>query len=82
MERAVISWYSGYTGREYPLIFRYAGREYHTERLLSEKLIEAQGTKQRIRAFLIRTTEGELFEIIDGEEVEIRLHMPAPKTSS
>ncbi len=82
MDNGVISWYCGYTGREYPLIFRYAKREYHTEGLLSEKLIEEQGTKRRIRAFLIRTTEGELFEIIDGEEVEIRLHVPAPKTSS
>lgn len=76
MDSAIITWYSGYTGREYPLIFRYRNREYRTERLIAEKLIEEEGTSRRFRTFLVRTAEGCLFEIADGEEVEIKPQYP------
>ena len=76
MNNTVISWYNGYKGREYPLVFRFAGREERTEQLLSEKLIEEKGTHNRIRAFLVKTAEGQFFEILVGDAVEIKPQNP------
>jgi hypothetical protein len=72
MEDSILSWYSGYKGREYPLVFRFAGKQERTEELLSEKLIEEKGTRRQIRAFLVKTAEGQLFEILVGKTVEIK----------
>ncbi len=76
MIHTIISWYSGHRGSEYPLVFCFAGKEFRTKKLLSEKLIEEKGTQRRKRAFLIRTDEGQLFEILVGETVEIRQKIP------
>jgi hypothetical protein len=72
----IISWYSGCRGREYPLVFRFQGKEKRTCELVSMKIIEEMGTCDRTRAFLIRTLKGELFEILVGVAVQISPHIP------
>lgn len=72
MGDTIRSWYSGRKGREYPLTFRCAGKEERTAEVISEKLIEEAGTRSRVRAFLVRTAEGDHFEIFAGETVTIR----------
>lgn len=77
MEDRIIEWYCGHRGNEYPLVFIFAGKEERTGQLISEKLIEERGTRKRIRAFLIKTTGGKLFEIFVGDKVEIKPEIPA-----
>jgi hypothetical protein len=72
MDNTIDSWYAGRKGNEYPLIFHFAGKEERTEEVLFEKRIEEWGTRKRIRAFIVRTAEGKLFEILAGDKVEIK----------
>jgi len=67
MSDKIISWYSGYKGNEYPIVFLFHGKEKRVKRLLGTKLIEYEKTKERKREFVVETAAFEMYNIIVGE---------------
>jgi hypothetical protein len=71
MTDKIISWYNGYKGEEYPLVFLYRGKEKKVKRLVESKYTEDAGTKKRKREFLVETEQGTRFDIIVGEKITV-----------
>lgn len=82
MDHKIICWHSGYKGQEFPLIFYFEDQEMKTEELVEERLIEDCGTRERIRAFLVRTGDGQFFDIMVGSVVQIKRRIPPSQFSS
>ena len=71
MNEKILSWYSGYKAKEYPLVFSFKGTLIKTKLLKETELIEDEKTGERKMKFTVLTESGGLFHILVGEEIQI-----------
>jgi len=70
-DEKIISWYSGYKGRQYPKVFSFKGHLMKTKLLKETEFIEERATGEREMKFTVQTETGEIFQILVGKETQI-----------
>ncbi len=70
-----VKFYSGYKGEEKPISFELDGKTHRVVELIETKIAEDYRTKKRSKVYLVKSEDGNIYEIKYKENKDLSIRM-------